>query len=244
MILRRTRGGTRRRALLFVLSLALLALTADARTRFTAATFSNVGTVMADDGAARIFSGERVTPAFTVSDASGGTPVDISSPLATAGDGRTLVTSAWSSAFAANRYLDVDFNGPLPAGLTSVTASLRLAWASATGGSTACYYFEVRRASSGSVLGTVGSSGAPVACVTGSAPVRSTTAIGVAGSTDILNDLRVRIYGRDSSGGGAILDLASVPGDTGFGAFTLYAINVVDAADTTPGTVGWGPSGP
>ena len=244
MILRGTRRGHFRRALLFVLALTVVALAADLQARFAAATFSYVGTVAAGDGAARIFSAERVTPAFTVTDSSGGTPVDVSSPLATAADGRTLVTSAWSAAFAANRYLDVDFNGPLPAGLTTVTASLRLSWASASDGSTACYYFEVRRASTGSVLGTFGSSGAPVSCVTGSAPVTSTTAIGVVTSTDVANDLRVRIYGRDSSGGGAVLDLATVPGDTGLGAFTLYAIKVVDAADTTPGTIGWGPSGP
>ena len=82
----------------------------------------------ADLGTKAIFPGERVTPAFSVRDASGGAaPVDRSSELGFSGDGRTLTSSPWSSAFSSGRYLDFDLNASLPAGLAALTARFRAA---------------------------------------------------------------------------------------------------------------------
>ncbi len=209
----------------------------------TLAIFTNQDPVDAEVVAGRIFPGERDTPAFSVTDASGGSATDASSPIAFAGDGRTTTTSAWSTSFAPDRYLDFDLNAPLPAGLASVTADFRFRWASATGGSTSCYFFEVRRRSNNNVLQAVGSAGSPVGCVTGTTPVLVASSISTVGTTDIANDLRIRVYGSDTAGGGSIVDAATVAGDDQLATFTLYSVRMVDAADTTPGVYGWGPAG-
>ena len=44
---------------------------------------------------------------------------------------------------------------------------MKFASTGGAGSGNACFYFEVRRASTGAVLGTYGSSGSPVACSTG-----------------------------------------------------------------------------
>ena len=209
----------------------------------TLAIFTNQDPIDTDVVAGRIFPGERDTPAFSVTDASGGSATDASSPTAFAADGRTVTTSAWSTSFAPDRYLDFDLNAPLPGGLASVSADFRIRWASATGGSTSCYFFEVRRRSNNNVLQVVGSAGSPVGCVTGTTPVLVTSSVAAVGTTDIANDLRIRVYGRDTAGGGSIVDMATVAGDDQVATFTLYPVRMVDAADTTPGAYGWGPAG-
>jgi hypothetical protein len=209
----------------------------------TLAIFTNQDPVDVDVVAGRIFPGERDTPAFSVTDASGGSATDASSPIAFAGDGLAATTSAWSTTFVPDRYLDFDLNGPLPAGLPSVNADFRFRWASANGGSTSCYFFEVRRRSNNDVLQVVGSAGSPVGCATGTTPVLTATSISAVGATDIANDLRIRVYGSDTSGGGSIVDMATVAGDDQLATFTLYPVRMVDAADMTPGVYGWGPAG-
>ena len=209
----------------------------------TLAIFTNQDPVDTDVVAGRIFPGDRDTPAFSVTDASGGSAADASSPLAFAGDGRTATTSAWATSFASDRYVDFDLNGPLPAGLGSVTADFRLRWASATSGSTSCYFFEVRRRSNNDVLQVVGSAGSPVGCVTGTTPSLTASSISAVGTTDIANDLRIRVYGSDTVGGGSIVDMATVVGDDVLATFTLYPVRMVDVADSTSGEYGWGPAG-
>ncbi len=209
----------------------------------TLATFTNQDPVGADLGAGRIFPGERDTPAFSVTDASGGAATDASSPIAFAGDGRMATTSAWTTSFAADRYVDFDLNAPLPAGLDSVSVDFRLRWASATGGSTSCYFFEVRRRSNNDVLEVVGSAGSPVGCVVGTTPTLTVSSISAVTTTDLANDLRIRVYGTDSAGGASVVDAATVAGDDLLATFTLYPVRMVDAADSTPGVSGWGPAG-
>ena len=207
--------------------------------RSSLALFIDVEATTATFDSQEIFSGERVTPAFAVEDRSAGSAVDGSSALAFEADGRTVTTSAWSTAFAADRYLEFDLNAPLPEGLSVSSATFSLSFASATPAATACYWFEVRRASSGEVVATHGGPGGPVACVTGSTPVTSTTPLGSVDATDIANDLRVRVYGRDSASGGTIVDQAVVGGQASALTFTLYPILFVDTADTTAVAVPW-----
>jgi len=209
----------------------------------TGAIFTNDDPIDSEILSGRIFPDDRDTPAFSVSDASGGTAVDASSVLAFASDGRVATTSQWAATFVANRYVDFDFNAPLPAGLDSVTASFRLRGASATGGSTSCYYLEVRRRSDNSIVQTIGSPGSPVGCLTGTTLATGVSAISV-GTTDLANDLRIRVYGTDSSGGSTTIDMATITGDYTLATFTLYPTLMVDSADTTPGTTRWGPAGP
>jgi hypothetical protein len=69
----------------------------------------------------------------------------------------------------------------------------------------------VRRASTNALLGTHGSSGSPSACATSGATVAATVAIASeVTSTDIANDLRVRVYANNSTNRPIKIDLASV----------------------------------
>ena len=149
-------------------------------------------------GTKALFPGERVTPAFQVGDSSSGTEVDRSSPFAASGDSLTMTTSAWSTAFAADRYLEFDLNDSLASGVAVSAATFDFTFAS-SGAGQACYYFEVRRISTGAVLGTYGSSGSPLGCVTGTTLTTFSTPMSTVATTSIANDLRVRVFGRDSA---------------------------------------------
>lgn len=190
-------------------------------------------------GTKALFPGERVTPAFQVGDASSGTEVDRSSSFAFSGDSLTATTSAWSSAFASDRYLEFDFNDSLASGVAVSSSTFDLSLAS-SGAGEACYYFEVRRISTGAVLGTHGSSGSPVGCVTGTTPGSFSTAMPSLATTSIANDLRIRVFGRESGSSPMVIDLANVAGTTLHQAFTLYPVMFRDAADTSVESIPWG----
>jgi hypothetical protein len=189
-------------------------------------------------GTKALFPGERVTPAFAVSDASSGSAVDRSSPFTAAGDGLTATTSAWSAAFDGSRYLEFDLNSSLAGGVAVSGATFNLRVASGDAGQS-CFYLEVRRISTGAVLATQGSSGSPAGCVTGTSASTFAVSIGGVSSTDIANDLRIRVYGRESLAGPMVVDLATVSGSTPYQTFTLSPVVFRDAADTTPDVQPW-----
>ncbi len=189
-------------------------------------------------GSKALFPGERVTPAFVVGDASSGSVIDRSSPFAVAADGLLTITSAWSTAFAADRYVEFEFNDSLASGVAVTATSLDLAFAS-KGAGEACVYIEVRRISNDMLLATHGSPGSPLGCVTGTTPVTVSTALSAIATTSLANDLRIRLFGRDSGGRSMVIDLATVGGTTAHQAFTLYPVLVRDAADTTVDTIPW-----
>jgi hypothetical protein len=194
---------------------------------------------------ARIFPGTRTTTAFSVTDASvGGSAADRSSPFAFAADGRTISTGAWGTAFTSDSYVQFDLNAPLPAGLAASSVSLRLTLSSASPAGTTCAYVEVRRISDNASLATYGSSGAPLACVSGTTLTFVGQSIPVIGSTDAANDLRVRVYGSDASGSGSVIDEATVTGSTPHSSFTLYPVRYTDAATAVPVIVPWELQGP
>lgn len=189
----------------------------------TAALYSGSYPKSVDLTASRIFRGERTTSAFAVSDVSSGTPADRSSTTAFASDSRYFTTRSWSSSFSSSRYMELDLSAPLPAGLSVSNASLALRFASNAGSGSVCVYVEARRASTGAVLSTHGTSGSPLGCTSGS--TYSTVNVPLAAavsSTDIANDLRIRIYARDSAADALRLDRAAVVGDTPYITFTLY----------------------
>lgn len=210
----------------------------------TAALFTSGYPVTADVGAGHVFPGERVTAPFAVIDRSSGSPVDASNPFAFADDGLAAVTSAWSPGFAADRYVEFAFNGPLPTGVGLASASFAFRFASATPGSTACFYFEVRSEATGAPIEAHGSAGSPIGCVTGTNAASTATALLGVATTTMADDLRVRVYGNDSASGGIAIDAATVSGDYGLASFTLYPVEVRDLAGTTLGITRWGPAGP
>lgn len=219
--------------------MATLTSVAIATAGLSLAVFSAEQDVPALFGTKALFPGERITPAFQVGDSSSGTEIDRSSPFAFSADSLTVTTSLWSSAFATDRYLEFELNDSLAAGVTVSASTFDFTFAS-SGAGQACYYFQIRRISTGAVLGTLGSAGSPVGCVTGTALTAFSTALPAGATTTIANDLRVRVFGRESANAAMVIDLATVGGSTAHQAFTLYPVMFRDAADTTVENIPWG----
>jgi hypothetical protein len=169
------------------------------------------------------------TTAWDLRDASaGGSEVNVSDPIAFASDGRTVATSNPPSSFSTARYLQIDANGPLPTNASPTSAAFNMRLAAGAASSTACFYFDLRRASTNAVLATHGSSANPVGCVTGTAQTSFSTALPAVSSTAIANDLRVRIYVRDSGAGVPVVDQAALSVGSGIGTFALNAESFTD----------------
>jgi len=231
----------RRRPALLVVAVAAIAgliSVAAATVGLSLALFTAQAEPTAIFGTKALFPGEHVTPAFQVGDASSGALINRSSPLAFAADGLTITTSAWATAFASNRYLEFDLNRPLASGVAVTAPTFDFTFAS-SGAGQACYHFEIRRRSTGAVLGTYGSSGSPVGCVTGSTLTSFSTAISSVATTSIADDLRIRVFGKEAAGATTIVDRATVGGSTAYQTFTLYPVMFRDVADTTAERIPW-----
>jgi hypothetical protein len=222
----------RRRGVAIAVVLVVLVTAGIAMVGFSLALFTAHANEPASFATKAVFPGERVTSAFAVSDTSGGATVDRSSPFAVDSDGLTVVTSSWSDSFASDRFLEFDFNNSLASGVAVSGASMNLQIASGGIGQ-ACFYLEVRRISTGAVVATYGSAGSPAGCTTGPALVAFSTPIPAVATTSIANDLRVRVYGTESTDAPMVVDLATVEGSTTLQDFTLYPVVYRDAADTT-----------
>jgi hypothetical protein len=211
--------------------------------RWTSALFTNTQPAIEVIGAADIFRDERDTPAFQVNDVSSGSGVDTSYSLAFSGDARYFTTWVWPAAFDTSRYIELDLNSPLPAGLSAASLSLAIRASADTGGATTCYYVEVRRISTGNVVSTHGSSGSPLDCITGTTFQATATSLSAVASTDVANDLRIRIYARDSASGPARLDRVVVTGSTPHSSWTLYPILTRDRHGGQSDVIRWGLAG-
>lgn len=188
----------------------------------------------------RIFSGVRATSAWTVRDASaGGAESTKDDPLSYA-DGIAATTGTWTTAFAATRYLELDFNGALPDGLSVSTPQLNFRMASTNNAATWCFYVEVYRASTSTLIGTHGSSGSPT-CNAGTTQTTTNVSLPEVSTTTIANDLRVRIYVDDSKSRAAAVDMATVTGSTPYSSFTAYEQVYRDQSTGTATVSGWGP---
>lgn len=228
--------GRRVPLVLFFVAVALLAGVAAG---LTYSAFSSTSSNPSSSFAAkRVFPGVRTTSAWDFRDASSGTETDQSAVDAYT-DARYRVTTAWSNAFAANRYVELDYFPVLPAGLAVSSPTFEFDYAKNAGTGSICFYFEVRRASTGAVLGTHGSSGTPVACNATTTIQATSTAIPEVNTTDLANDLRIRVFGQHGGSSTMRIDEAVVAGSTPYSAFTLYSHIFVDAADTTPAATLW-----
>jgi hypothetical protein len=180
------------------------------------------------------------TSAWDVRDASSGTETNQSEPHAFANDNRTATSNGLLSIFNTSRYLQFDLNSPLQTGLGVSGASFNFNFAAAGAGQTTCFYFEVRQVSTGNVIGTHGSSGSPVACQTGTTLSATSTPLPEVTSSNIADDLRIRVFVDNSLLGGITRDLATVSGSAAGTAFTLYETTITDATGLTPSTTPWG----
>ena len=209
----------------------------------TGALFTANGPMSDVASTGRIFPGHRVTPAFSIADSSSGTTVDRSSPNAYAGDGRWSASHPWPTAFAPGRVLDLALNHPLPTGLDVAGALLAVTLASDDSGGTACWYVDIVRTSNGALISTHGSAGSPLACTSGTTFARTLVPLAGVTSSDLADDLTIRLHGRSSTGAAARIDEVTVSGATPYAAFTLYPIRTRDASDGNVETLPWSPAG-
>ncbi|MFL5781785.1 MAG: hypothetical protein ACJ760_10775 [Thermoleophilaceae bacterium] len=175
------------------------------------------------------------TSAWDVRDASSGSESNVSAQNAFA-DALSFPTGLFPAAFSATRYVEFNANTVLPAGFSVSGAQFNFRYAAAAAADTACYWFEVRRASTGAVIGTHGSSTTPADCTTGTTLKSVSTPLAELSTTDLANDARVRVYGRESGGKAFTIDLATISGSTPLSSFTLYTNSYTDAAAGGAGT--------
>jgi len=188
----------------------------------------------------QIFPGERVTPAFSVTDRSSGSAIDTSSPVAFTGDSLTLTTSSLPASFSTSNYVQFGFTEPLPGNVALSAASFDLSWASSSG--SACIYVEVR-AAGGGLLDSEGDSGAPLSCTSSTSPVGLVTPLPGVAITDDANGARVTVYARSSGASSIVLDKAVLTATYNGEQFKLYAVDVTDVADGSPALYHWGLAG-
>jgi hypothetical protein len=223
-----------------VVTVVLVVAVAMVALPWTGANYTKTVPVDANLGAAHIFSGSRDTVAFSVTDVSSGSATDGSNSYAFASDGRYFTSYAFASSFSGSRYLELDLNAPLPQGLTVSSGQLSLRFSGNSGGTTTCVYVEIRRASTGSLVSTHGSSGSPLGCASGTTFTTVSPSLSGVTTTDIANDLRIRVYASDSAAGAFRLDAATIGGSTPYASFTLYPILTRDHHDGQDDLIRWG----
>ena len=173
-----------------------------------------------------------------VRDSSSGTETNASDEFSYA-DGAVQNSTNWAKSFSATRYLQWDYNQPMPAGQTVTSASFSFRFIPNAGGETGCYYFEVRKASDDSLLGTHGSTGSPVACHTGTTYTTFTTSLPEITTSDLANDVRIKLFGDEDNAKPFKIDLATVSATTSAGTWTMYQGVFVDAADGSAVSTTW-----
>lgn len=234
------RGAGREFALAFVAGVLTVSLTMFS-VPYSAALFTSDYPAVAIMSSGQIFPGVRDSSAFDVSDHSGGSQLDVSSPVAFAGDGRLFTTSSWPASFAGDRYVEFRFNSPLPGNVPLSAASFDLSWATASG--TACMYFELRDASD-ALLDTEGDAGSPLACTSTAALGDVLTPLPTVSSTDQANGASVRMFVTSSDSAGTVLDRATLTVTYDAEQFRLFATDLTDLSDGSPWIEHWGLAGP
>ena len=207
------------------------------------AAFSATTTTTSSSMAAkRVFTGTRTVVAHNLHDVSNATDTDSSDPIY-ASDALKDITGTWSSSFSSTRYLEMDLDGPQPAGLatTAVTFDFGYADSKNAAGDQACYYFEVRRISTGALVNTYGSSSTPVSCAaTNTFVVDHTSILSDVPTTDVANDLRIRVYMKETANNTVNwVDLATVTVTTASSSITEYAERYIDQSTGTASDLSW-----
>jgi hypothetical protein len=171
------------------------------------------------------------TSAWDGRDASAGTGgTNQSDTSAFAEDARSAASGAFVTAFASSRYVQYAFNNPLPAEGAVSAAAFNFSFAGTVGGETTCFYFDVRRISTGAVLATHGSAAAPVACTTTTSFKSTSTSLPEVSTNALANDLQIRVYASSSGSHPLNVDLATVSGVSSSMPFTLYEKSFVDSS--------------
>ncbi len=188
----------------------------------------------------RIFPGVRSAWPWDVRDASGGGAETNNSDAFSFADTVTSTTKNWSSSFSATRFDDFDFSSGKPPGIPISSATFNFTFAPSRASDNACFYIEVRRASTNALLGTHGSSGSPLSCANLGAQVAATVDISAeVTTTDIANDLRIRAYANQSGNKAIKIDIASVSITTPYSNATMFETRWDDEANAASTAVLW-----
>ncbi len=226
----------RRGAAIFGSALAAFVVTSLAVAGFTASTTGGPMSVTTK----RIFSGPRSTYPGDLRDASSGTAANKSDQL-DYDDATAAVTGAWASAFSASRFYQIDFNSPRPGGLPTSSVNFNIKYASKGGGGSgnACIYkIEVRRASNDSLLGTLDHSASPLCSTATTYRVVNEDISAYVTSTDIANDLRIKVFGYETGAKAWNIEYATVTG-TSYSSWTLFEGTVTDQSTGAATTTTW-----
>jgi hypothetical protein len=184
----------------------------------------------------RIFPTTPALAPFDAGDLSGGAGETFIGNPSAFNDGTLYqAKSNFPTAYNASRYVEFRLNAPLPGGLTvsGLQLSFDLRGGSAAG--TACFFVDLRRTSTGALIGTYGSSSAPIACAPGNASTTvTTTSLGGVTSSDVANDLTIRAYIWASPATKSSVDRVVINGSTPQRTFTLFpqSVNDVTGAST------------
>jgi hypothetical protein len=216
-------------------ALAMFVTTSAAFAAFTSLATGGGGSLSTQ----RIFQGVRSAWPSDVRDASGGGAETNSSDTLSYADGVVATTKSWSSAFGATRFDDFDFSGGRPAGVAVTSATFNFTFAPSRTNDSACFYLEVRRASTNALLGTHGSSGSPSSCSSGSTVSATVSVSAEVTTTDIANDLRIRVYANNSTNRPLKIDLASVSITTPWFTTSLLERRWDDEANAAAAVVVW-----
>lgn len=201
------------------------------------ASFAGSSSISQSIGTKRIFATTATVTAHDVEDASAGGAEAFAGNSVAFNDGN-LYTSSTSlpTAFSSLKYVSFTFSNPLPAGLSvsGLSLSFGLRTGAASGTHTACYFVDLRQASTDALLSTYGSSGSPLACASTntSTTVVSTSLSGVTTSS-LADDLRVRAYIWVDAARKGVVDNAVITGSTPYGSFTLYPTTITDLTGTS-----------
>jgi hypothetical protein len=217
----------RLRFLVAVAALAAVAATAPAWAAFSKTTSNASNTVTAK----RIFPLTESSTAWSISDQADSTAANASDQGAFL-DGVSFNTGPWSNAFSATRYTETTYATPLPPGLTTSSVAFVLDLRPSVSTDTVCFYFEVRRISNNAVLGTHGSTASPVQCATGASFTSTSTPLTEITSSADANDIKIRVYARNTGSRPMTIDRGVVTGtaSNGYGSFTLLETNYMDQA--------------
>jgi hypothetical protein len=230
-----TAGNARRRVVGAILGACAVGLVA---TSVAGAGFNSNISASHSVQTKRIFSGSRMAGTRSYVDSSSGTATNVVDAPSFP-DAVVTTTGNWATSFSATRYLQFSYASPLPAGVAVSGATFDFRMLPNTAGDTVCYYFEVRRQSDNSLLGTHFSSASPQ-CVTGSTFSTISTPLPEVTNSDIANDMYVKVFGRDNTAARKMkIDQATVT-LTEYGTTeTLYEDTYVDASTGTAATTTW-----
>ena len=170
-------------------------------------------TALANDARIRVYARESAAKAITVDMATitgsipslsftlhatryvdaTGTPATTPWGPAAGGDSFAFTSAAnWAAAFATARYLKFTFPAYVPSGATVTGATFRNYYRPTTSGRNACWYFEVYQGTT--LIGTHGSSAAPVSCNSTTTYTTDSIALPEVNTVARANSVVVRAY--------------------------------------------------